>query len=400
MTSSCAFFQNSYDPHTGVIEREFIAGQTGFQMMKAGASLSLLPAPEQLVKLHRTTSDIYARTGINFDIHSGNMIWSEEKDRWILVDLGPMPKIGAVQQFVIKDACDAAPDPPQVVARGTHEIGHRADASLVKSTLHARADAVNVGQVEAVQNVGQIILGNDDQAVRLLHVATDLTEEQAGSKPDRAGHAVANQFADGPLDLVRQFPCRRDLTLTPHQAARHFVNRTDFLDWKARIDGGDDAVVVLDIKLVPRLNQHEVRAAFFGLPYRRASFDAERSGFVTGGNGARAIRHHLNNRHWTTAQLRTILLFAGREIAVEVEEEPVDPAILGIVGHHNVHVAFLLHHVHRYKIKAIAEKGRHLNSSRQKLFDSFLPFMNPLLFCLIFAAQLPLGEKGGIGKSL
>jgi hypothetical protein len=84
-----------YNPHTGVIEREFIAGQTGFQMMKTGASLSLLPAPEQLEKIHRTASDIYARTRINFDIHSGNMIWSEEKDRWVLVDLGPMPKIGA-----------------------------------------------------------------------------------------------------------------------------------------------------------------------------------------------------------------------------------------------------------------------------------------------------------------
>ena len=38
---------------------------------------------------------IYDTEGINFDIHPGNFIWSKSKKQWFLVDLGPMPRIGA-----------------------------------------------------------------------------------------------------------------------------------------------------------------------------------------------------------------------------------------------------------------------------------------------------------------
>ena len=74
-----------------------------------------------------------------------------------------------------------------------------------------------------MQDVRQIVLGDNDQSIRLLHVATDLAEEQAGTKPYRTGHTVTNLLQHGPLDFMSQFPRHRNFALFSHQAARHFV---------------------------------------------------------------------------------------------------------------------------------------------------------------------------------
>jgi hypothetical protein len=42
----------------------------------------------------------------------------------------------------------------------------------------------------------------------------------------------------------------------------------------------------------------------------------------------------------------------------------------------------------------------HNKSGTTEVTSIILLFKNPPLFCLIFAALMPLGEKGGIGKSL
>jgi hypothetical protein len=49
------------------------------------------------------------------------------------------------------------------------------------------------------QNIGQVIFGDDDQAVRFLQVGPDLAEEYIGRDADRAGEAFA--------DLVRAKAC-------------------------------------------------------------------------------------------------------------------------------------------------------------------------------------------------
>jgi len=84
-----------FDPTTGIIEREFIKGIAGFDLLKKNPTVREIKAIDQLQDLHRAAGVILEKSGINFDIHSGNMMWCEEKSRWILVDLGPMPKIGS-----------------------------------------------------------------------------------------------------------------------------------------------------------------------------------------------------------------------------------------------------------------------------------------------------------------
>ncbi|MGA8754756.1 MAG: hypothetical protein WB611_00255, partial [Stellaceae bacterium] len=59
--------------------------------------------------------------------------------------------------------------------------------AAVQALLHALADAVDLLQFEAEQNVGQIVMGDDDQPVRLLQVGADLGEKDIGRDADRAG---------------------------------------------------------------------------------------------------------------------------------------------------------------------------------------------------------------------
>ena len=76
--------------------------------------------------------------------------------------------VDAVQHLMKQEAIDAAPDPAQLERGCFPELGDGEDAGAVKALLHPFADAVDLLQFEAEQNVGQIVLRDDDQAVRLL----------------------------------------------------------------------------------------------------------------------------------------------------------------------------------------------------------------------------------------
>jgi hypothetical protein len=71
----------------------------------------------------------------------------------------------------------------------------------VKPLLHARADAVDLLQLEAERNVGQLVIGDDDKAIRLLQIGTDLAEKDVRREADRAGEAVSDLLPQGALDL-------------------------------------------------------------------------------------------------------------------------------------------------------------------------------------------------------
>jgi hypothetical protein len=85
----------SYDPRFGIIQREYIEGPTGSDMLKGQSGPDVVRELDQIETIYRVASGIFHETGTNFDIHPGNMIWSEKRNRWFLVDLGLMPKIGA-----------------------------------------------------------------------------------------------------------------------------------------------------------------------------------------------------------------------------------------------------------------------------------------------------------------
>ena len=107
------------------------------------------------------------------------------------------------------------------------ELGDCENAGAVQALLHALADAVDLLQFEAEQNVGQIVMGDDDQPVRLLQIRADVAEKHIGRDADRAGEALADLLVQGALDLQCQFARDRDLALGSYQPAGHLVDRHD-----------------------------------------------------------------------------------------------------------------------------------------------------------------------------
>lgn len=85
----------SYDQTTGVIQRELIRGTTGFKLLGSEAFVKEPYALDQIKDIHSVACDIFHKDGINFDIHPGNMMWADDRHQWVIVDLGPMPTIGA-----------------------------------------------------------------------------------------------------------------------------------------------------------------------------------------------------------------------------------------------------------------------------------------------------------------
>jgi hypothetical protein len=84
-----------FEESTGIIRREFVPGAMGVDLLTTPAFRNAPFAMDQLEDLYKVACDIYRADGINFDIHPGNIKWDDERGRWVLVDLGPMPVIGA-----------------------------------------------------------------------------------------------------------------------------------------------------------------------------------------------------------------------------------------------------------------------------------------------------------------
>jgi hypothetical protein len=133
--------------------------------------------------------------------------------------------IDAVQHLVEQQPVDAAPHPPQPQRRGLPDLGDGRDAGAAEPLLHALADAVDILQREAQQNVRQIVERDDDEPVRLLQIGPDLAEKDVWRQADRAGVAFADLLAQGPLDLERQRAGSRHLPFGSEKAAGHFIDR-------------------------------------------------------------------------------------------------------------------------------------------------------------------------------
>ena len=178
--------------------------------------------------------------------------------------------IGAVQHLMEQHAIDAAPHPPQPVRRRVPELGDSEDAGAVQPFFHARADAVDLLQLEAEKDVGQVVFGDDDKPVGLLQVRTDLAEKDVGREADRAGEAFADLVVQRPLDLKRKLARGRHLPLGSHEAAGHFVDRAHLLDWQAGIDRLQDTFVIFGVESMVGLDRdrcgHSCRASRIRVP--------------------------------------------------------------------------------------------------------------------------------------
>ena len=121
----------------------------------------------------------------------------------------------------------------------------------LKSLLHPRADAGEVGQLQVHQLAREVLATQDGEPVRFLHVGRDLGEEPVRAEPDRAPHPFPGPVEDRPLDPPGDGDRVLLVPVIAHQRANHFIDRQDGLHRQDRLDGRDDDVVLLDVQPRP-----------------------------------------------------------------------------------------------------------------------------------------------------
>jgi hypothetical protein len=117
----------------------------------------------------------------------------------------PAPKLGDREErrrAQLVNVTMPAPDLAELKRCGLPKLGNGEDAGPIEALFHAPADAVNLLQFEAEQDIGQIVLRDDDQALRLLQVGADLTEKHVRREADGASQTLADLLSEGTFDLA------------------------------------------------------------------------------------------------------------------------------------------------------------------------------------------------------
>ena len=105
----------------------------------------------------------------------------------------------------------------------------------------------------------------------------------------------------------------------------HFVDGGDVVDGDDGADGRDDAVVHEDVAgRVGELEDDAAAGDLAGLPDRRAGPDAQRLGLVGRGDAAGGLGVGGDDRDRPVPQRGVVLLFAGGEEGVHIDEEAAE----------------------------------------------------------------------------
>lgn len=82
----------AFDEKVPRLSRQFIAGPTGHDVLQSGGL-----TPLQTSELRRAYDGLSGALGDGcqtLDLHPSNFVWHENELRWVLVDAGPVPRIG------------------------------------------------------------------------------------------------------------------------------------------------------------------------------------------------------------------------------------------------------------------------------------------------------------------
>jgi hypothetical protein len=83
-----------FDAATASLSRSYVQGPDGEAVLREQRELS----PHQradLATLYDRLQETMSNAALVLDLHPGNFIWDKEFQRWLLVDLGPIPVIGS-----------------------------------------------------------------------------------------------------------------------------------------------------------------------------------------------------------------------------------------------------------------------------------------------------------------
>ncbi|MGW4715369.1 hypothetical protein [Nocardia sp. NPDC004260] len=83
---------------TKTLCHDYVPGRDGEAILKSG----FLPNQQQRIDLRRLHSALLRELlehGLVLDLHPGNFVWDADGDRWVLIDIGPIPFIGSDEYF-------------------------------------------------------------------------------------------------------------------------------------------------------------------------------------------------------------------------------------------------------------------------------------------------------------
>jgi hypothetical protein len=216
-------------------------------------------------------------------------------------------------------ADDAAPDLFEVEFGALAEFGDGGDAGGGEAGEHAAADAGEVVELEGVEDVGEIVVLDQGEAIGFVHVGGDFGEEAIGGDADGAFEVFADVLGDGLFNFVGEGGGVVRIGLAGVEEAGHFINGGDVVDGDVRVDGFFDGVMDVDVLGGASFDDVDVGEPCF--PDRGAGTEAELFGLLTDGDAGGVVVVERDDGDGFAAQLGAELLFAGCEEGVHVEEE-------------------------------------------------------------------------------
>jgi uncharacterized membrane protein len=179
-----------------------------------------------------------------------------------------------------------------------------------------------IPQLQMNDSAGQGLRRQNDKPVGLLHVGGKLRQQLVGGDAYRACEAFADLGVDFALDGECQASCNRVIALHLVEPAGHLVDRHDVFNRNVPVDGREDAMVVFDIDLVPGLYELHLGTEPPRLVHEGTGLDAEGLRGIACRYRTRGLRHSRHDDDRLASVLRILLLLAGGEETVEIENKP------------------------------------------------------------------------------
>lgn len=239
---------------------------------------------------------------------------------------GRAPGLGQIdflspQPVIHPLSLNTSPDPAEVALGGGAKLLDGGDPTFPQPRFHLPPDPAKVGELELVKAAGQIGLIDENQTIGLFQFRRRFGQVRIGSHPDRAAEVGPGLPGNRLFDFPGQSPGFFRRLPVDRKRPHHFVYGKNLVHMKAALDQIHQLMMPLDINLMARLDELDIRAQFTGIGNPRSCFDSIPFGLIAGGNAAGAVRQHGNDAHGLITQLRSLLLLDGSEVGIKIQKE-------------------------------------------------------------------------------
>jgi hypothetical protein len=227
----------------------------------------------------------------------------------------------AAEQVPEAVAEDAVPCAVEGGLGGGAEGGDGVDADGVEAHFHGTSDACQIAELERMQDVGEVVVFDEEESVGFAHLAGDFGEVFVGGGANADLDVGGHVFGDALFDLSADRADGIGFAEVVGQPGPHFVDGEDGFDVDAVFHGFDDLVVEADVFGGFAFDDGDAGAEGAGVADAGAGFHAEGLGFVGSGDAAGGFRHDGGDTYGSPAQGGVEVLFDGGEVGIAVYEE-------------------------------------------------------------------------------